>query len=541
MSPDTRAQPRLLLVAAALLGIAAVMCWPLSRLWRPELPNLPDASFNVWRLAWVAHQLTSDPRHLFDANIFYPSAHALAFSDAMLLLGFMAAPLIWAGVHVFVVHNLLVVAAFWATSFFTYRLCHKLTGDDWAALIGAVVAAYAPYRFGHIAHLELLWTAFLPVGLGALVRIYEHPTARNAGSLALAVAAQTLCSIYYGIYFVIYLGIAAVGLTLKRSRAGLLRVGATVASAAVIAAIALTPYVLIYRDARALVEERTTEEIERFSAQPTDYLLVSHEHALPLPASSHAEERSLYPGLIAVILAIVALATRPRAAALYAALTVVSVDLSFGLNGLLYPLLLKTIPPLANLRAPARFGAFVLVGLSVLAAVGAARVLSNVKSRRRVGFLLVTAILIEYFAAPLGTRAVPTSPPALEAWLAQQPNAVIVELPLPIPEALWSHETEYQLMSIYHWHRLANGYSGNAPNDYVTFLNRMRGFPDESSLEELHAKHVRWIVIHQALFEPAAFVDLIERALATPGLRSIGTYGDQWGQAIVLELAPTSL
>ena len=62
-------------------------------------------------------------------------------------------------------------------------------------------------------------------------------------------------------------------------------------------------------------------------------------------------------------------------------------------------------------------------------------------------------------------------------------------------------------MSIYHWHWLANGYSGNAPNDYVRFLNQMRTFPNDSSLEALRAKHVRWIVIHQALLEPAVFVE----------------------------------
>ena len=541
MSLETRAQPRPLIVALALLGLAVVMCWPLSRFWQPELSNLPDASFNVWRLAWVAHQLASDPRHLFEANIFYPAAHTLAFSDAMLLLGFVATPLIWAGVHVFLVHNLLVVAAFWTTSYFTYRLCLKVTRDHWASLVGAMVAGYAPYRFGHIAHLELLWTAFLPLGLGALGAIYERPSLKNAGGLAVAVVAQTLCSIYYGIYFAIYLAIAAAGLALGRSRASLVRVGFAIAVAGLMAGVTLAPYALMYRDARALVEDRTAEEIERFSAVPADYLLVSHEHALPLPASEHAEERSLYPGLIAITLAGVAVAKRPRASAPYAGLTLVSVYLSFGLNGLLYPLLLKAIPALASLRAPARFGAFVLVSLSVLTAIGAAHVLSSPRSRRRIGLLLVTAMLIEYFAAPLGTRVVPTTAPPLQAWLAQQPQAVIVELPLPVPEALWAHETEYQLMSIYHWHQLANGYSGNAPNDYVRFLNDMRTFPDDGSLGALRAKHVRWIVIHQALLEPGAFVDLIQRTIATPGLRAIGTYADHWGQAIVIELVATRL
>ena len=49
-------------------------------------------------------------------------------------------------------------------------------------------------------------------------------------------------------------------------------------------------------------------------------------------------------------------------------MVVLSVDLSFGSNGLLYPLLLDAVPTLTSLRAPARFGAFVILSLSVLTA-----------------------------------------------------------------------------------------------------------------------------------------------------------------------------
>src|SRR5271156_5107542 len=63
-----------------------------------DVPDLGDPLFSMWRLAWVAHQLPLDPSHLFDANIFHPAARTLAYSDAMLLPAFMAAPALWLGV-----------------------------------------------------------------------------------------------------------------------------------------------------------------------------------------------------------------------------------------------------------------------------------------------------------------------------------------------------------------------------------------------------------------------------------------------------------
>ena len=539
---DAPNRPRPIVVALSLVALAVVMTWPLGRLWRPELPNLPDAALNVWRLAWVAHQLVSDPGRLFEANIFSPAAHTLAYSDAMLLLGFIAAPLIWLGVHPFAVHNLLVIAAFWSASYFTYRLCLRLTSSHAAALIGGIVGGYAPYRFGHIAHLELLWTAFLPLGFSALLSLFEHARLKSALRLSVFVVLQTLCRIYYGLFFVVYLAGASSVLAVQRRRRPLVRIGLALVGSAMVAIVALLPYALIYREARGLVEERTPAEIAKFSASHLDYLHVSYEHLLPLPRDADvAEEHALYPGLVAVGLAVAAVATRPALSVLHAGLLVASIDLSFGLNGVLYPVLLKAIPVLASLRAPARFGAFVIMSLAVLSAIGAARILASRRSPRGIGLALCGLMLLEYWAAPLATQVVPTSPPALYTWIASQPPAVIVELPLPVPEGLWKNETDYQLMSIYHWRPMANGYSGNAPIDYIRFLNRMRTFPDETSLEALRQKRVRWVILHEALFERGAFAALMERVVESEDLRSLGSYADPWGRATVLEVVSTTL
>src|SRR4029450_5496328 len=62
------------LIAAASLGAAVLMTWPLAtdmgRLGRTE--NSGDARFSVWNIAWVAHALTTKPLDLYDANIFFP-------------------------------------------------------------------------------------------------------------------------------------------------------------------------------------------------------------------------------------------------------------------------------------------------------------------------------------------------------------------------------------------------------------------------------------------------------------------------------------
>ena len=61
------------------------------------VPDVGDPVFSMWRMGWVCHQLSGDPRALFDANIYHPSPLTLTFSDSMLLPSLLAAPLLAAG------------------------------------------------------------------------------------------------------------------------------------------------------------------------------------------------------------------------------------------------------------------------------------------------------------------------------------------------------------------------------------------------------------------------------------------------------------
>src|SRR5678815_4242349 len=85
----------------AALGLGAALTLLLYQQLRhlDSVPDLGDPLFSIWRIGWVNHQLFADPRHLFDANIFYPERLTLTFSYPIVLPALMAAPLLAAGVH----------------------------------------------------------------------------------------------------------------------------------------------------------------------------------------------------------------------------------------------------------------------------------------------------------------------------------------------------------------------------------------------------------------------------------------------------------
>ena len=71
---------------------------------------LGDGQYSIWNVAWVAHALLTDPRHVLDANIFYPHSRTLIYSEANRVAGGLGVPVYWmTGGNPYVTHNFVVL------------------------------------------------------------------------------------------------------------------------------------------------------------------------------------------------------------------------------------------------------------------------------------------------------------------------------------------------------------------------------------------------------------------------------------------------
>ncbi len=82
----------------------------------------------------------------------------------------VAVPWLWLGVPVVVVYSALVWLSFLAAGLAMYLCARTLTGSRFGALVAAVIFTAAPFRIDHVMHLELLWTAFMPLAVLGVVR-----------------------------------------------------------------------------------------------------------------------------------------------------------------------------------------------------------------------------------------------------------------------------------------------------------------------------------------------------------------------------------
>jgi hypothetical protein len=551
-------------VGLILAALTTVVTWPSVPRLLTHAPAHTDALFNMWRLSWISQALGTDPSRLFDPPIFHPATRVLAFSDAVLLQGLLAAPFLAAGAPLLPVANVVLLLGPWLSALGTYLLVRDLLRDPasgdaaaglhWPALVAGTVFGLLPFRIEHIMHLELQWAQWMPLACWALHRTVRTGKVRDGVLTAVCVLAQFLSCIYYGVFLVLALALSAPVLLLAKGRnatasplggvdgpgapraeghrAPLVAIARALAVGALVTIGPLVAYSGPYRANQATLGSRSADDIARWSATPASFLSAPADNRLyGATADIGKSEGRLFPGLTAIALAlvgVVAVRRRPDAW-MYVVMTVVSAVLALGTNTPLYRLALTVLPPLGGLRAPARFGMVVALGLAVLAGIGAAAVLARVATGRRrhaVGALLVAALAVEYASNVGPLQAWLQRAPLYARWLERQPPGVVVDLPIARASSLPHHEAEWSFYGRTHGHPLVNGYSGYFPRAYIDLLGAMIEFPRGASLEALRRVDTRYIVVHEDRYEPADMSEFDARLRGTPGIRFLARVPD---------------
>ena len=264
-----------------------------------RVPDAGDPLFSAWRIARVAHQLTHDPLHLFDGNIFYPEPYTLTYSDATVLEGFVATPFIVAGLDPLVVSNAIFLSAFPLCGLAFFYTGWRLTADLRAGFVAGVLGALYPFHLEHYSHFELQFSCFVPLAVLALLRLLAAPHWTRGATLGALLALQWLACMYFGVMLPVFLlpvALFAIVAWRVRPSADLI---VSFGVAALVAAVGFSMLGIPYMKSRSARGERDPRIVTFYSALPSDY---GHAHLRLasyrwIPRDENKAERELFPGI----------------------------------------------------------------------------------------------------------------------------------------------------------------------------------------------------------------------------------------------------
>ncbi len=495
--------------------------------------DVGDGLLNTWAIAWVAHQLPRDPVHLFDANIFYPERLTLAYSEAMLVQGVMAMPVLAAGGSPVLAFNLVLMAGLALTGWAFCLLIQRWTGSWAAGYIGGSLAAFNSHVLVRLPHLQTQHVEFIALILFSLDRLVASRRVRDAAWLGLAFALQGLTSVYvlvFSTWLLIFAVAARAGEWLRRrpvNMVGLLTV------AAAIAAALMAPYLLAYYQLHRLTGfERTVDDARHYAGSINDYLSTGSRLHYALWSHRFFDESAspTFPGIVASALAIFAIAWeetwRDGRVRMCLTAAIGCAVVSVLPNTPVYPMLYTIIPLFRAVRVQAHIGQIVLLMIAVLAGFGVAglgRRWRNARTWPAMAMALGLLVNLEALRAPIGYKRFSEIPRVYDV-LSGQPGAV-VELPFYAPNE-WFSNAPYMLNSTRYWRPLLNGYSGFRPTSYASTFDALSGFPDAASIAALRARGVTNVVVHEEMFSGMLGRDRWTAIGRAPSLELIASSGE---------------
>ena len=471
----------------------------------------------------MAHQLPRDPMHLFDANIFYPAKHALAFSEHVFTLSMMGAPLLWLGASPVLVYNLLLLAGFTLTGWVTSLVVHRWTGDWTAGILAGSVMAFNAHSLTRLPHLHASHMEFMLLTLLALDRVLRQPTTGNALLLAVSFVLQALTSNYHMV-FTLFAIAAAVAVRPSDWTGPRFRpVARALLIAGAVSAACIFPFLLPYYRARVDYGlTRSLEEVSTYAASLDDYLSTAGRlhYSIWSEEFTNRAGTALFPGVLPLGLALVTITSdtivRDLRARMCLAIGIVGFLLSFGTSLPGYSLLYRAIPLLQGIRGTDRLGYLVIVAVAILSGYGLAFLRTRWSGRPwllAVSIAAIVVVNVEAWRAPIGTTRFEGISPIYNR-LATAGRAVVIEFPF-YPHRTYFLNAPYMLNSTRHWKPLINGYSAFAPQSYYDHLDAFADFPSPQAVSALRAAGVTHVVVHADRFPtPVDRIDgltLVER------------------------------
>ncbi len=299
-----------LVVAATFAALVVGWLWPLPRVFDTELLGAPygwDAKLNAYVIAEGRDNLLHFEAP-YEARIFHPHRDVLTWTENLYVFAVAALPL--SGLSPIGTHNVLLILGCVLSGLFTWELFRRRGRSAGAALVGALVFSFAPFRLMQLGRIQLSVTLGLPLLFLAFEWASRDPRVRRYVVVGLLWLLQLGMGMYYAVHAALILSAMHVTSLVAGPHRGR-RLVAPLPAALVVAlgCLAVAPYVATHD---AMGFERPTSEVAATSGRFSDLVTASDSMIFWAPLQARLDpltgrEPTYFPGVVPLVLILVGL------------------------------------------------------------------------------------------------------------------------------------------------------------------------------------------------------------------------------------------
>jgi hypothetical protein len=458
-----------------------------------------------------------------------------------------------------IAYNLFIFISFPLTAYCMFIFLNWLLKDRKAAFFGGVVFGFCPGAVMQATggHAAFAFNMFIPLFMMSLFYNLKERSYKSEFFVALSFSLIAFTSLYFG-YFACYMLLFFFifdyfqGIPAKpnaesklqergRHRPAILRSYLCIAG---FIGLLILPFVykaivqqftMSTEDLKKAVRIRDVYELTVYSARFWDYLLPSVDHPLfgrliyrVVRANLHGSnipEQTLFLGWTTLGLIIAGMRLNFKKLLELRDKYFYSF---FGIGALLmFYLSLEPVLRLGRLKIPtwsyfaydlvpmfrvyARAGIVVAFFVAAAAAVVLRHYRKNISSRsyNQIYFVLLMVLLFEFWSVPPNYARPIDRPPEVYSWLAAQPDGGPIAIFPMAANDDFSFYT-YTFWQRLHHKKLINGASRDNEKAWELF-EKIKDISDPSSVERLRSLNVKYVIIHEKIYEEGIIPDAIKR------------------------------
>lgn len=516
------------------LLLAAAITYPLLFHLGDRSVGLGDELVITWIMQWVIHALMNgNIASFFQANIYYPFADSLAYSDLHVVSSVIGVIPYFFIHQPIVVFNVALIVSLGLLGWSVYYLSYYLTKQYLLAIFSGVLVILSPAVLDKMTHIQILAIQWVPLAILFFLKFIDTAKQKYLFISLCFFLLQTYNSFLPG-YFILFFYLISLICFFFWKRKKVWKLINWQNSALTISfVLLLLPIVLpYYHVSKAFQYTRDIRDSIHFALQPEDLLYASdHSRLAPffnqLPFNRQSQNDEFKPGYLGLLFSVLVVLTfmywikQKKKDHMLTLFTVI------GLTGLVtslgpvlhlgrqtihhpfpvplpYLLFYYLLPGFQGFRNSARWEMLFIVCIAISIAIVLTKLLKNYSHKEQLVIMsfLFFGVIAE-FEFPIHVQKVPqvNEFPPVYQWITTIPkDAAIIELPI----YNWNttpyvqHEFFREYYSTIHFRKMVNGYSGFSPQPWQDLVKTLlTDFPSQKTIKELNELPVDYVIVHK--------------------------------------------
>jgi predicted secreted protein len=196
------------LVLLLYAALAVLLAYPISV--HPAsltFPAGPDTELGAFLIGWDSHAFLHDPLSIFDANFYHPQRLTLAYSENLIGVALLVAPIVWLTGNAVLAANVACLLSAMLCGLGAYLLARRVGLGVAAAVLCGVIFECSPPRFFRIGQLHLTSVQWIPFALASLHAYLDRGRRRDLLLAVAFVSLQALSSGHGAAFMVMAVGV----------------------------------------------------------------------------------------------------------------------------------------------------------------------------------------------------------------------------------------------------------------------------------------------------------------------------------------------